>query len=66
MNNVKKVFGLLLIAVAIWMISPVLPATASMALWGAFAILCAAFLRIGDSLPQARASAPTPARRWAW
>lgn len=52
MNNVKKVFGLLLIAVAIWMISPVLPVTANMALWGAFAILCAVFLRIGDSLPQ--------------
>jgi len=52
MNNVKKVFGLLLIAVAIWMISPVLPATANMALWGAFAILCAVFLRIGESLPQ--------------
>ncbi|MYM25632.1 protein-disulfide reductase DsbD [Duganella sp. FT135W] len=52
MNHVKKVFGLLLIAVAIWMISPVLPVTASMALWGAFAILCAVFLRIGDSLPQ--------------
>jgi thiol:disulfide interchange protein DsbD len=52
MNNVKKVFGLLLIAVAIWMISPILPATANMALWGAFAILCAVFLRIGDSLPQ--------------
>jgi thiol:disulfide interchange protein DsbD len=52
MNGVKKVFGLLLIAVAIWMIGPVLPVTAVMALWGAFAILCAAFLRIGDSLPQ--------------
>ncbi|WP_170304245.1 protein-disulfide reductase DsbD [Duganella radicis] len=52
MNGVKKVFGLLLIAVAIWMISPVLPVTANMALWGAFAILCAVFLRIGDSLPQ--------------
>ncbi len=51
MNNVKKVFGLLLIAVAIWMISPVLPVKANMVLWGAFAILCAVFLRIGDSLP---------------
>ena len=51
MNNVKKVFGLLLIAVAIWMISPVLPVKANMVLWGAFAILCALFLRIGDSLP---------------
>ncbi|SHN26410.1 thiol:disulfide interchange protein DsbD [Duganella sacchari] len=51
MNSVKKVFGLLLIAVAIWMIGPVLPVTASMALWGAFAILCAAFLRTGEALP---------------
>lgn len=52
MNHVKKVFGLLLIAVAIWMINPVLPVTASMALWGAFAILCAAFLRVGEAVPQ--------------
>ncbi|MRV70371.1 protein-disulfide reductase DsbD [Duganella sp. FT92W] len=51
MNGVKKVFGMLLIAVAIWMISPVLPAAANMALWGAFAILCAAFLRTGEALP---------------
>jgi thiol:disulfide interchange protein DsbD len=52
MNNVKKVFGLLLIAVAIWMVGPVFPATVGMALWGAFAILCAAFLRVGEALPQ--------------
>jgi len=52
MNHVKKVFGLLLIAVAIWMVNPVLPVTASMALWGAFAILCAAFLRVGEAVPK--------------
>ncbi len=52
MNHVKKIFGLLLIAVAIWMVSPVLPVTAGMALWGAFAILCAAFLRVGEAVPQ--------------
>ena len=52
MNHVKKVFGLLLIAVAIWMVNPVLPVTVSMALWGAFAILCAAFLRVGEAVPQ--------------
>jgi len=52
MNHVKKVFGLLLIAVAIWMVNPVLPVTASMALWGAFAILGAAFLRVGEAVPQ--------------
>ena len=52
MNSVKKVFGLLLIAVAVWMVNPVLPVTVGMALWGGFAILCAAFLRVGDALPQ--------------
>ncbi|MBY0243136.1 MAG: protein-disulfide reductase DsbD [Burkholderiaceae bacterium] len=52
MNNVKKVFGLLLIAVAIWMIGPVLSVTASMALWGVFAVLCATFLLAGTALPK--------------
>jgi thiol:disulfide interchange protein DsbD len=52
MNHVKKVFGLLLIAVAVWMVTPVLTVTAGMALWGAFAILCAAFLRVGEAVPQ--------------
>lgn len=52
MNHVKTVFGLMLIAVAIWMIGPVLPVTASMALWGTFAILCAVFLRPGTAVPQ--------------
>ena len=51
MNHVKKVFGLLLIAVAIWMIGPVLSVTVSMLLWGALALLCAAFLRPGEALP---------------
>ncbi|WP_338763127.1 protein-disulfide reductase DsbD [Massilia sp. METH4] len=46
MNAVKRVFGLLLIAVAIWMVSPVFPVTVAMALWGAFAVLCAVFLRV--------------------
>ncbi|GAB2875102.1 protein-disulfide reductase DsbD [Pseudoduganella ginsengisoli] len=51
MNHVKKVFGMLLIAVAVWMIMPVLPVSASMALWGVLAILCAALLRTGEALP---------------
>jgi thiol:disulfide interchange protein DsbD len=50
MNNVKKVFGLLLIAVAVWMVSPVFSVTTMMLLWGAFAILCAVFLRVGEAL----------------
>jgi thioredoxin:protein disulfide reductase len=46
MNHVKRVFGLLLLAVAIWMVTPVLPVTIAMLLWGAFAVLCAVFLRV--------------------
>jgi thiol:disulfide interchange protein DsbD len=51
MNGVKKVFGLLLLAVAVWMISPVLPVPLAMALWGGLAILCAVFLRVGEAVP---------------
>jgi thiol:disulfide interchange protein DsbD len=50
MNGVKKVFGLLLIAVAIWMVSPVFPVTVDMALWGIFALLCAVFLHVFEPL----------------
>jgi thiol:disulfide interchange protein DsbD len=51
MNGVKKVFGMLLIAVAIWMVSPVFPVPVMMALWGGFAILCAVLLHVGHALP---------------
>ncbi len=51
MNGVKRVFGLLLIAVALWMVSPVFPVTVMMVLWGALAILCAVFLHVGQALP---------------
>jgi thiol:disulfide interchange protein DsbD len=46
MNHVKRVFGLLLLAVAIWMVTPAFPVTVAMLLWGAFAVLCAVFLRV--------------------
>ncbi len=49
MIGVKYVFGLLLIAVAIWMVSPILSAQAVMLFWGAFAILCAVFLGVFDA-----------------
>ena len=51
MNGVKKVFGLLLIAVAVWMVSPVFPVAVMMMLWGGLAILCAVFLHVGQALP---------------
>jgi thiol:disulfide interchange protein DsbD len=51
MNGVKKVFGLLLIAVAVWMVSPVFPVPVTMMLWGGLAVLCAVFLHVGQALP---------------
>jgi thioredoxin:protein disulfide reductase len=44
MNDVKRFFGILLLAVAVWTIQPVAPAWASMALWGALALTVAALL----------------------
>ncbi|WP_235585115.1 protein-disulfide reductase DsbD [Chlorobium limicola] len=52
MNGVKYLFGLMLIAVAIWMVSPVLPGPLVLLLWGALALLCAVFLHLFDSLPE--------------
>ena len=51
MNSVKKFFGVLLLAVAIWILSPVLPAPAVMTAWAALAIGSAMFLRAIDPLP---------------
>ncbi len=51
MVAVKHTFGLMLMAVALWMVQPILPAPAVLAMWGAFAILCAVFLRIFDTPP---------------
>ncbi|MDB5909634.1 MAG: Protein-disulfide reductase [Massilia sp.] len=51
MNSVKKVFGLLLIAVAIWMVTPVFSVQVAMALWGVFALLCAMFLHVFEAIP---------------
>ncbi|HEX2331823.1 MAG TPA: protein-disulfide reductase DsbD, partial [Burkholderiales bacterium] len=52
MESVRKFFGVLLIAVAIWIVSPVLPAMAQMLAWGAFFIGSAMFLRAIDPLPE--------------
>ena len=51
MNNVKAVFGVLLLGVAIWIVTPVIPTLAMMLAWGALLIGCAIFLRAIDPLP---------------
>ena len=44
MNDVKQVFGVLLLAVALYIVQPVLPATAALALWGVLLVGSAAAL----------------------
>ena len=51
MIGVKYVFGLMLIAVAIWMASPVLPPQAVLLAWGALAIFSALFTGVFSAMP---------------
>lgn len=55
MEHVKHFFGAVLIAVAIYLVQPVLPGWASMVLWGAWLLIGAVYLRVFESLhPGAR------------
>ena len=51
MEGVRRFFGVLLLAVAIWIVSPLLPTMAQMLAWGALLIGSAVFLRATDPLP---------------
>jgi thiol:disulfide interchange protein DsbD len=51
MGGVRKFFGVLLLGVAIWIVSPVIPAMAQMLAWGALFVGAAMFLRALDPLP---------------
>ncbi len=51
MESVKQFFGVLLLTVAIWLITPVIPTWAVMLLWAFLLIGAAMFLRALDPLP---------------
>jgi thiol:disulfide interchange protein DsbD len=51
MESVKHVFGVLLLAVAIWLVSPVLPSWAVMLMGGALLLIAAVYLHAFDRLP---------------
>ncbi len=51
MEAVKKFFGVMLLALAIWLVSPVIPPAAQLLAWGALAIGSAVYLRAIDPLP---------------
>lgn len=53
MAGVRKFFGVLLLAVALWILAPVLPSVVSMVAWAALLIGSAVFLRALDPLPAA-------------
>jgi thiol:disulfide interchange protein DsbD len=59
MKSVKSFFGVLLLAVAIWIVSPVLPGVVTMLAWAALLVGVGVFLRAIDRLP---AEAGAPAR----
>ncbi|HMC13950.1 MAG TPA: thioredoxin fold domain-containing protein, partial [Gallionellaceae bacterium] len=51
MESVKSFFGVLLLAVAIWLIAPLIPVSIQMLLWAVLLILSAIFLHALDALP---------------
>ena len=51
MEAVKQFFGVLLLGVAIWLVSPVIPALAQMSAWAVLLIFSAVYLHALDPLP---------------
>lgn len=56
METVKRFFGVMLLAVAIYLVSPVLPVTAQMLAWAALLTFTGIYLRAIDPLPPAAGS----------
>lgn len=52
MDAVKRFFGVLLLGMAIYLLSPVIPLAAQMLAWAVLLIVCAVYLRVIDPLPQ--------------
>jgi thiol:disulfide interchange protein DsbD len=51
MEAVKQFFGVMLLALAIWIIQPLLPVSVQMLLWAALLVFSAIYLRALDALP---------------
>lgn len=52
MNAVRNLFGVLLIGVAIWLITPLISVSMQMGLWAALLIIPAIYMRAIDRLPE--------------
>lgn len=55
MNVIKRFFGLVLLGVALWVVQPVLPAAAALALWGGLLLVSGFMLRPFDANPHSGA-----------
>ena len=51
MESVKRLFGVLLLAVAIWLVAPLIPVSVQMLLWAVLLVLSAIFLHALDAVP---------------
>jgi thiol:disulfide interchange protein DsbD len=51
MDGVKRFFGVLLLALAIWIIHPLLAPAVQMLLWGVLLIMSASYMRVLESTP---------------
>jgi thiol:disulfide interchange protein DsbD len=51
MNAVRNLFGVLMLGVALWLITPLIPMSIQMALWAALLIVPAVFMHALDPLP---------------
>ncbi len=51
MEGVKKAFGVMLLAVAVWLVSPVLPGVVPMLAWAGLLVVSAIYLHALDPLP---------------
>jgi thiol:disulfide interchange protein DsbD len=51
MEAVKRFFGVMMLALAIWIINPIIPVSVQMLLWAALLIFSAIYLRALDALP---------------
>jgi thiol:disulfide interchange protein DsbD len=52
MESVKRFFGVMMLALAIWIVSPVIPVAAQMLAWASLLIFSAIYLHALDPLPQ--------------
>ncbi len=52
MDGVKRFFGITMLAVAIWMLTPVIPTWVAMAAWGLLLMVSAVLLGLLDRLPE--------------